>query len=86
MTKHYDALTEQQQQELLEKYDPEAGSRKLTGIVAWIAMLGLLSFFSISGLYIRVWGVNSSTSTIDSFRFCLSLDLFIISSAKKRPR
>ena len=85
MRKHYDALTEEEQQELLEKYDPEAGTRKLTGIVAWIAMLGLLGFFTFSGVYIRIWGVNSTTTTINSFRFCLSLDLFTFSSAKKGP-
>jgi hypothetical protein len=39
-----EALSEEKQKELLEKYDPEAGTRKLKGIMGWIVFAGLLSF------------------------------------------
>ncbi|CEG28567.1 TRAP transporter permease [Bacillus sp. B-jedd] len=44
MNIHEGTLSEQEQQALLEKYDPEAGTRKLSGILGWIVFLGLLSF------------------------------------------
>ncbi|MFD1735569.1 TRAP transporter permease [Bacillus salitolerans] len=43
-------------QELLEKYDPEAGTRKLTGVVGWIVFIGLLSF-SLFQLYTAIFGI-----------------------------
>lgn len=49
-------LTAEQTQEILEKYDPEAGYRKYTGIMAWIVSLGLLGF-SIFQLYTAIFGV-----------------------------
>ena len=85
MTKHYDALTEQQQQELLEKYDPEAGSRKLTGIVAWIAMLGLLAF-SLFQVYTSVFGVlTAQLQRSIHLGFALAL-IFLLFPARKRDR
>ena len=85
MTKHYDALTEQQQQELLEKYDPEAGSRKLTGIVAWIAMLGLLAF-SLFQVYTSVFGVlTAPLQRSIHLGFALAL-IFLLFPARKRDR
>jgi TRAP transporter 4TM/12TM fusion protein len=85
LTKHYDALTEQQQQELLEKYDPEAGSRKLTGIVAWIAMLGLLAF-SLFQVYTSVFGVlTAPLQRSIHLGFALAL-IFLLFPARKRDR
>lgn len=49
-------LTAEQTQEILEKYDPEAGYRRYTGIMAWIVSLGLLGF-SIFQLYTAIFGV-----------------------------
>ncbi len=49
-------ITAEQAQELLEKYDPEAGYRKYTGPLAWIVVLGLLGF-SIFQLYTSIFGV-----------------------------
>ncbi|WP_374722783.1 TRAP transporter permease [Peribacillus tepidiphilus] len=37
-------LSLEEQQELIEKYDPEAGMRKLNGIMGWIVFFGLLAF------------------------------------------
>jgi TRAP transporter 4TM/12TM fusion protein len=43
--KKFDSLTAEQQQELLEKYDPESSTRKLEhGIFKWIIFFGLLAF------------------------------------------
>jgi TRAP transporter 4TM/12TM fusion protein len=54
-----ETLTEQQQQELLEKYDPEARTRKLKGILAKIVFFGLLSF-SLFQLYTAISGVYTA--------------------------
>ncbi|WP_064092296.1 TRAP transporter permease [Rossellomorea aquimaris] len=43
--KEFESLTAEQQQELLEKYDPESSTRKLHhGMFKWIIFFGLLSF------------------------------------------
>ncbi|MFB6496705.1 TRAP transporter permease [Bacillus haynesii] len=49
-------LSEKDQQELLEKYDPEAGTRKLKGLTGVIAFAGLLAF-SLFQLYTAIFGV-----------------------------
>jgi TRAP transporter 4TM/12TM fusion protein len=43
-------------QEILEKYDPEASVRNLTGAVGWVVFIGLLSF-SLFQLYTAVFGI-----------------------------
>ncbi|ASB88552.1 TRAP transporter permease [Bacillus sonorensis] len=53
---HGMSLSEKEQQELLEKYDPEAGTRKLAGWAGIIAFAGLLSF-SLFQLYTAIFGV-----------------------------
>ncbi|WP_425457446.1 TRAP transporter permease [Bacillus marasmi] len=40
----------------MEKYDPEAGTRKLAGIMGWIVFIGLLGF-SLFQLYTSIFGV-----------------------------
>ncbi|MBH9966338.1 TRAP transporter permease [Bacillus sp. V3] len=43
--KKFESLTAEQQQELLEKYDPESSTRKLeSGLFKWIIFFGLLAF------------------------------------------
>ncbi|WP_175988508.1 TRAP transporter permease [Bacillus sp. Marseille-Q1617] len=43
--KKFDSLTAEQQQELLEKYDPESSTRKLEhGMFKWVIFFGLLAF------------------------------------------
>jgi TRAP transporter 4TM/12TM fusion protein len=43
--KKFESLTAEQQQELLEKYDPESSTRKLeNGMFKWIIFFGLLAF------------------------------------------
>ncbi|MGM9927313.1 MAG: TRAP transporter permease [Bacillus sp. (in: firmicutes)] len=47
------ALSQEEQQELIEKYDPEAATRKLKGIMGWIVFGGLLAF-SLFQLYTAI--------------------------------
>lgn len=49
-------MTEEQVQEVLEKYDPESRYRRFTGPFYWITALGLLGF-SIFQLYTAIFGV-----------------------------
>lgn len=48
-------LTEEQKQELLEKYDTESNVRKVSGVVKWI-VFGLLLAFSLFQLYTAIFG------------------------------
>jgi TRAP transporter 4TM/12TM fusion protein len=48
--------TSDEMQDILKKYDPEARTRSLTGIVGWIVFLGLLSF-SLFQLYTAIFGI-----------------------------
>ena len=56
MSQYDTALSEAKQQELLEKYDPEAGTRKLKGAASWIAFAGLLAF-SLFHVYTGIFGM-----------------------------
>ena len=51
----HDFLTEEQQQELLEKYDTESNVRRLGGIMNWV-VFGLLLAFSLFQLYTAIFG------------------------------
>ncbi|MEH6943504.1 TRAP transporter permease [Bacillus sp. JJ722] len=46
-------LTQEQQQELIEKYDPEAAMRRLKGTMGWVTFFGLLAF-SLFQLYTAI--------------------------------
>ncbi|MBD8026964.1 TRAP transporter permease [Ureibacillus sp. Re31] len=54
-TEHIDVLSEEQQQELIEKYDTEANMRKIAGIMKWVIFIGLLAF-SLFQLYTAIFG------------------------------
>lgn len=76
-------LTEEEVQELMAKYDPEAGSRKLYGILAWIAAIGLLAF-SLFQLYTAVNGVfTAQIQRTVHLGFALAL-IFILFPASKK--
>ncbi|MCM3439567.1 TRAP transporter permease [Metabacillus halosaccharovorans] len=78
-------LTEEEQQALLEKYDPEAGTRKLTGIIGWIAFLGLLAF-SLFQLYTAIFGVfTAQIQRTVHLGFALSL-IFLLFPANRKKR
>jgi TRAP transporter 4TM/12TM fusion protein len=85
LTNQYDTLSEEQQQELLEKYDPEAGTRKLIGIMGWVVFLGLLAF-SLFQLYTSVFGVlTAQLQRSIHLGFALAL-IFLLFPARKRDR
>ena len=50
MTTNEEIISQEKQQELLEKYDPDAATRKLGGKLGWIVFFGLLAF-SVFQLY-----------------------------------
>ncbi|MFS0887202.1 TRAP transporter permease [Peribacillus frigoritolerans] len=78
-------LTEAEQQELLEKYDPEAGTRKLTGILGHIAFFGLLAF-SLFQLYTAIFGVfTAQIQRTIHLGFALSL-IFLLFPANRKKR
>lgn len=78
-------LSEEEQQALLEKYDLEAGTRKLTGILGWIAFLGLLAF-SLFQLYTAIFGVfTAQIQRTVHLGFALSL-IFLLFPANRKKR
>ena len=81
-TKH-ETLSEQQQQELLEKYDPEAASRKLKGVMGVIVFALLLSF-SLFQLYTSIFGVlTAQLQRSIHLGFALAL-IFLLFPARKK--
>jgi len=82
---NHETLSLEEQQKLLEKYDPEAGTRKLTGIIGWIVFLGLLAF-SLFQLYTAIFGVlTAQLQRSIHLGFALSL-IFLLFPAKKKDR
>lgn len=78
-------LSEEEQQELIEKYDPEAGTRKLTGILGYIAFFGLLAF-SLFQLYTAIFGVfTAQIQRTVHLGFALSL-IFLLFPANRKKR
>jgi TRAP transporter 4TM/12TM fusion protein len=51
----FEALSEERQQELLEKYDVESNMRKIKGVMQWVIFVGLLAF-SLFHLYTAIQG------------------------------
>ena len=83
MSEKYEALSEEKQQELLEKYDPEAGTRKLKGVMGWIALIGLLAF-SLFQVYTSVFGVlTAQLQRSIHLGFALAL-IFLLFPLRKR--
>ncbi|WP_071459182.1 TRAP transporter permease [Bacillus massilinigeriensis] len=78
-----ETLSMEEQQALLEKYDPEAGTRKLKGILGWLVFLGLLSF-SLFQLYTAVFGVlTAQLQRTIHLGFALAL-IFLLFPARKK--
>ena len=50
-----EVLSEEQQQQLLEKYDTEANMRRVAGVMKWVIYIGLL-VFSLFQLYTAIFG------------------------------
>ncbi|WNS76903.1 TRAP transporter permease [Bacillus sp. DTU_2020_1000418_1_SI_GHA_SEK_038] len=84
MSQH-ETLSQEKQQELLEKYDPEAGTRKLKGWIGWIVFIGLLSF-SLFQLYTGVFGVlTAQLQRSIHLGFALAL-IFLLFPARKKDK
>ncbi|MFO1445584.1 TRAP transporter permease [Bacillus sp. Bva_UNVM-123] len=85
MSNQHETLSQEEQQALLEKYDPEAGTRKLKGIFGWIVFLGLLTF-SLFQLYTGIFGVlTAQLQRSIHLGFALAL-VFLLFPARKRNR
>ena len=85
MSHYEEALSDEKQQELMEKYDPEAGTRKLTGVFGWIAFAGLLAF-SLFQLYTGIFGVlTAQLQRSIHLGFALAL-IFLLFPARKKNR
>lgn len=83
MNPNNEILSEEQQQAVLEKYDPEAGTRKLKGFFGWIAFLGLLSF-SLFQLYTGIFGqLTAQLQRSIHLGFALAL-IFLLFPARKK--
>ncbi|MFD1851974.1 TRAP transporter permease [Oceanobacillus bengalensis] len=52
-------LTEEEQQKLMEKYDAESNTRKLTGVAGWIVFFTLIAF-SLFQLYTGAFGAYTA--------------------------
>ncbi|WP_084780559.1 TRAP transporter permease [Bacillus massilinigeriensis] len=69
----------------MEKYDPEAGTRRLKGLFGWIALIGLLAF-SLFQVYTGVFGVlTAQLQRSIHLGFALAL-IFLLFPARKRNR
>ncbi|MBA9028445.1 MULTISPECIES: TRAP transporter permease [Bacillaceae] len=85
MSSSHESLSQEQQQALLEKYDPEAGTRKLKGVLGWVVFLGLLSF-SLFQLYTGVFGMlTAQLQRSIHLGFALAL-IFLLFPARKKDR
>ncbi|MBM7604010.1 TRAP transporter 4TM/12TM fusion protein [Metabacillus crassostreae] len=78
-------LSAEEQQRLLEKYDPEAGTRKLTGIVGKIVFIGLLAF-SLFQLYTAIFGIfTAQIQRTIHLGFALTL-IFLLFPANRKSK
>lgn len=85
MTNKEEFLTQEEQQEIMEKYDPEAGTRKLIGIFRWITIIGLLAF-SLFQLYTSIFGVlTAQLQRTIHLGFALAL-VFLLFPARRKDR
>jgi TRAP transporter 4TM/12TM fusion protein len=83
LTTNKGTLSEKEQQELIEKYDPEAGTRKVIGIMGWVVFIGLLSF-SLFQLYTGIFGqLTAQLQRSIHLGFALAL-VFLLFPARKK--
>ncbi|MGF2614405.1 TRAP transporter permease [Rossellomorea vietnamensis] len=86
-SKNFESLTAEQQQELLEKYDPESSTRKFeSGIVRWIVFFGLLAF-SLFQLTASIFQFIPRQLLLSiHLGFALSLIFLLFPASKTRSR
>ncbi|MBD1381016.1 TRAP transporter permease [Metabacillus arenae] len=84
--KEFNTLSEEEQQELLEKYDPEAGTRKLKGVLGWVVFFGLLTF-SLFQVYTAIFGVfTAQIQRSIHLGFALSLIFLLFPANRKKKK
>jgi TRAP transporter 4TM/12TM fusion protein len=77
-------ISDQAVQELMEKYDPEAGFRKLKGALYWITLIGLVAF-SLFQLYTAIFGVlPAQLQRTIHLGFALTLIFLLFPASKKK--
>lgn len=83
MAEKFEQLSIEEQQQLMEKYDPEAATRKLKGPLGWIVFFGLLSF-SLFQLYASIFQTLPKQILLSiHLGFALSL-IFLLFPARKK--
>ena len=79
----FEELTEEQQREILEKYDPESNTRDLKGIMLKVVFFGLLAF-SLFQLYTAIFGqFTAYLQRSIHLGFALSLIFLLFPAFKK---
>lgn len=86
MSEENKTLSAEEQQAILEKYDPESATRKLTGVFAWIVFFGLLAFslFQLYTAIVSVFTAQIQRSVHLGFALSLIFLLFPITKNKKK--
>ncbi|EMT44982.1 TRAP transporter permease [Anoxybacillus flavithermus] len=80
-----DVLSAEEQQKILEKYDPESNTRKLTGVFQKVVFVGLLAF-SLFQLYTAIFGVfTAQIQRSVHLGFALAL-IFLLFPARRGKR
>ncbi|WP_421383064.1 TRAP transporter permease [Bacillus salacetis] len=84
---NFESLTAEEQQELLEKYDPDSSTRKFkSGIVKWIVFFGLLAF-SVFQLVASIFQFIPRQLLLSiHLGFALSLIFLLFPASKTRSR
>ncbi|QPC46108.1 TRAP transporter permease [Mangrovibacillus cuniculi] len=82
---HEETITQEEQQKILEKYDPESATRTLKGVYGYIAFLGLLAFSIYQIWTVLVPVLPRQVLLSIHLGFALSL-IFILFPATKKLR
>ncbi|HAQ07544.1 MAG TPA: C4-dicarboxylate ABC transporter [Bacillus bacterium] len=86
MTTNDGKISQEKQQELLEKFDPDAATRKLSGNMGRVVFLGLLAF-SVFQLYTSIFGVlTAQLQRSIHLGFALALIFLLFPASKKNLR
>ncbi|MFD1705667.1 TRAP transporter permease [Siminovitchia sediminis] len=81
----HETLSEEEQQKILEKYDPESATRKVKGPLGWIIFIGLLAF-SVFQLYASITQAIPRQILLSvHLGFALSL-IFLLFPARRKTR
>jgi TRAP transporter 4TM/12TM fusion protein len=78
-------ISEEEQQKLLEQFDPESNTRKLKGVFKWIVFIGLIAF-SIFQVYFSLFQVLPIQKLLSiHLGFALAL-IFLLFPARKKTK